>query len=143
VTLKWASKNPSADRNRFARFVLVGGSAAAINILSRIVLSRTMSYEAAIIVAYVCGMTTAFALNKLFVFAPSGRAVHNEYLRFTLVNLVALAQVWVVSVGLAFFIFPAIGFTWHAETIAHILGVAIPTVTSYLGHRHFSFAAAR
>ena len=136
---KHASKSSSAERYRFTRFLLVGGIAAAVNILSRIALSLAMSYGPAIVVAYVCGMTTAYILNKLFVFAPSGRAVHDEYLRFTIVNLVALAQVWIVSVGLTYFILPVIGFTWHAETVAHIVGVIIPTFTSYLGHRYFSF----
>ena len=142
MTPERSPKTPRAERNQFARFLLVGGIAAAVNILSRIALNLAMSYEAAIVVAYLCGMTTAYALNRLFVFAPSGRAVHDEYLRFTIVNLVALVQVWIVSVGLALFIFPLIGFTWHAETIAHIVGVIIPTFTSYLGHRYFSFAAA-
>ena len=53
----------------------------------------------------------------------------------------AVAQVWIVSVGLARFVFPAIGFTWHDETVAHVIGVLVPVVTSYLGHKHFSFAA--
>jgi putative flippase GtrA len=68
-------------------------------------------------------------------------AVASEYTRFALVNLAAVAQVWIVSVGLARLAFPAIGFTWHAETVAHVIGVAIPVFTSYLGHKHFSFAA--
>ena len=70
-------------------FFLVGGVAALVNILSRIALNLSMPYEMAIVVAYVCGMTTAYVLNKLFVFAPSGRAVHDEYLRFAIVNMVA------------------------------------------------------
>jgi putative flippase GtrA len=45
--------------------------AAVVNILSRIALNFIMSYEIAIVVAYVCGMTSAYVLNKLFVFAPS------------------------------------------------------------------------
>jgi putative flippase GtrA len=138
---KPASERSPADRYQFVRFVLVGGIAAAVNILSRIALNLVMSYEAAIVVAYVCGMTVAYLLNKLFVFTPSGRRIHDEYLRFTLVNLVAVAQVWIVSVGLAFYIFPSIGFTWNAETVAHIVGVIIPTFTSYFGHRYFSFGA--
>lgn len=56
---KRASKCPPDNRYRFVRFLLVGGIAAAINVLSRIALNLTMSYEAAIIVAYVCGMTAA------------------------------------------------------------------------------------
>jgi putative flippase GtrA len=131
----------SAERSRFVLFVLAGGTAALVNILSRIVLNWVMPYEVAIIVAYLCGMTTAYLLNRRFVFGSSGRGVASEYTRFALVNLAAVAQVWIVSVGLARLIFPAIGFTWHAETVAHVVGVAIPVFTSYLGHKHFSFAA--
>jgi len=131
----------SAERKRFVLFVLAGGTAALVNILSRIALNWVMPYEVAIIVAYLCGMTTAYLLNRYFVFAASGRGVASEYTRFALVNLAAVAQVWIVSVGLARLAFPASGFTWHAETVAHVIGVAIPVFTSYLGHKHFSFAA--
>ena len=131
----------SAERNRFVLFLLAGGMAALVNILSRIAFNWVMPYEVAIIVAYLCGMTTAYLLNRQFVFAASGRGVASEYTRFALVNLAAVAQVWIVSVGLARLVFPAIGFTWHAETVAHVIGVAIPVFTSYLGHKHFSFAA--
>ena len=131
----------TAEQRRFALFVVAGGIAALVNIASRIALNQAMPYEVAIVVAYVCGMTTAYALNKLFVFERSGRAVTDEYVRFTLVNLVAVAQVWLVSVGLARLLFPAVGITWHAETVAHVIGVIVPVFTSYLGHKHFSFAA--
>ena len=129
------------ERKRFALFLFAGGTAALVNILSRIAFNWLMPYEVAIVVAYLCGMTTAYLLNKRFVFASSGRGVASEYTRFALVNLAAVAQVWIVSVGLARWVFPAISFTWHAETVAHVIGVTIPVFTSYLGHKHFSFAA--
>lgn len=129
------------ERRRFVLFVLAGGVAAAVNILSRIVFNWAVPYEVAIVLAYVCGMITAYLLNKYFVFEASGRAVTSESLRFALVNLAAVAQVWVVSVGLARLVFPAIGITWRADTVAHVIGVAVPVFTSYLGHKHFSFAA--
>ena len=129
----------TAERRRFALFVGAGGTAAIVNIASRIVLSFAMPYEVAIVVAYLFGMTTAYALNKLLVFERSGRTVADEYLRFSVVNAIALAQVWAVSVGLARFVFPWAGFTWHAETVAHVVGVIVPVFTSYLGHKHFSF----
>ena len=131
----------AGERKRFARFLLAGGTAALVNIVSRIAFNWLMPYEAAIVVAYLCGMTTAYLLNRHFVFAASGRGVAAEYTRFALVNLAAVAQVWIVSVGLARFVFPAIGFAWHAETVAHVIGVAIPVFTSYVGHKRFSFAA--
>jgi putative flippase GtrA len=132
----------TGEHRRFALFVLAGGVAALVNIASRLAFSLVMPYEAAIVVAYGCGMTTAYALNKVFVFARSGRTLRDEYVRFTLVNLAAVAQVWLVSVGLARLVFPALGFAWHAETVAHVIGVMVPVFTSYLGHKHFSFSAA-
>ena len=137
--LKPTEQTP-ANRWQLLAFIVAGGIAALVNIASRIAFNLVMPYEAAILVAYVCGMTTAYLLNKQFVFSASGRGVTSEYMRFTLVNLVAVAQVWIVSVGLARLIFPAIGFMWHDETVAHTIGVLVPVITSYLGHKHFSFA---
>lgn len=129
----------SLAQSPFARFVVTGGIAAGVNILSRILLSPVMPYEAAIVAAYLFGMMTAYVLARLFVFEKSGRRVNSELLRFGLVNLIALAQVWLVSVGLDRWVFPMVGFRWHAETIAHVAGVASPVVTSYYGHKLFSF----
>jgi putative flippase GtrA len=131
------------NRFRFAFFLLAGGTAAGVNILSRIGFSLVMPYETAIIAAYLCGMTTAYLLNRTFVFTPSGRAPSSEYTRFALVNLAAVAQVWVVSVGLARVVFPFVGFAWHPETVAHVIGVMAPAYTSYLGHKYYSFAPAK
>ncbi len=136
------TSQPSPRRHRFLLFLAAGGVAAIVNIVSRILLNYVMPYEVAIVVAYLCGMTTAYVLNRLFVFDASGRSIHGEYLRFTLVNLLAVVQVWVVSVGLARFVFPLIGFVWHAETVAHVIGVIVPAITSYFGHKKFSFSRA-
>lgn len=125
---------------RFVRFLVTGGIAAGVNVVSRYFFSMIMEYRVAVIVAYLCGMTTAWVLSRAFVFEQTGRSRGAEYLRFGIVNLVAAAQVWVVSVGLAEYAFPALGFTWHTETVAHVIGVIIPVFTSYLGHKHFSFA---
>jgi putative flippase GtrA len=137
--LKPAEQKP-AGRWQLIAFIVAGGIAALVNIASRIAFNLVMPYEVAIFVAYVCGMTAAYLLNKQFVFSAYGRGITSEYMRFTLVNLVALAQVWIVSVGLVRLIFPAIGFIWHDETVAHIIGLFVPVMTSYLGHKHFSFA---
>ena len=67
------------ERQRFALFLFAGGTAALVNILSRIAFNWLMPYEVAIVVAYLCGMTTAYLLNKHFVFPRVRRwrrAVH-------------------------------------------------------------------
>lgn len=125
----------------FIKFLVVGAIAAVANIILRIILNYVVSYEMSIIVAYFIAMTIAFVLNKAFVFR-SQQSYRSEYIRFFLVNIIAVMIVWLVSIGLARLLFPAIGFTWHAETIAHVIGVMSPVVFSYFGHKHFSFGKA-
>lgn len=129
-------------QSQFLRFVLTGGFAALVNLGSRYLLNIVMPFPAAVAVAYLCGMVTAYLLGRMFVFERSGRSVANEFWRFTLVNMVAAAQVWLISVGLGEYAFPALKLGWHPLEIAHFIGVSVPVFTSYLGHRHFSFAKA-
>lgn len=128
------------EKARFIRFVLTSGVAAAVNLVSRYFLNFVMPFAAAVAVAFPFGMLTAYVLGRLFVFERSGRSVADELWRFTAINLLAAAQIWTISVGLAEYVFPAWGFKWHPLDIAHVIGVAAPVLTSYLGHRHFSFA---
>jgi putative flippase GtrA len=131
-------------RPEFLRFVAVGGIAALVNILSRYAVNTVMAYEYAVIVAYIFGMITAFILSKAFVFAhAAGGKAHGQFLRFTLVNVMAAAQVWGISVGLAEYLFPRIGFAFHPYDTAHIVGVIFPVFSSYFGHKYFSFRPAR
>jgi putative flippase GtrA len=133
------SETAPSRHSEFLRFLVVGGVAAVVNFGSRILLSEVTSFGVAVAIAYPIGMTTAYLLSKRFVFAASGRKAHDEFVRFAIVNVVAAVQVWLISVGLADYLFPYAGFAWHPEEVAHAVGVVAPTLTSYLGHRHFSF----
>lgn len=124
---------------RVFRFILAGGIAAGANFCSRIALARIVSYVPSILIAYVIGMTTAFVLNRLFVFKGATNPIHHQIGWFTVVNLAAIAQTVAISVGLANYMLPAIGINSHAETIAHGIGVLFPVITSYIGHKHLSF----
>jgi putative flippase GtrA len=125
--------------SRFARFLVVGGTAAVLNIASRVLFSYVIPFEIAVVLAFPVGMTYAFLMSRLFVFEPSERSVRSQYGRFAVVNLVALAQVWLVSVGLTYWLFPAIGWTIRAELVAHSIAVCSPVLTSYYAHRVFTF----
>jgi putative flippase GtrA len=129
-----------AQTSQFARFVVVGGFAAGVNVAARWLLDLALGYSAAIILAYLCGMVTAFVLSKRFVFAQSPLGTRTEFIRFGLVNLAAVAQVWAVSIALGDWLLPQIGVSHYAHDIAHVVGVAVPVFTSYWGHKHFSFA---
>lgn len=124
---------------QFLVFLLTGGTAAAVNFGSRIVYNLWMPFSPAVVCAYLTGMVTAFVLAKLFVFKDSQQAVHRAVGFFILVNLVAVAQTWAISVGLLRYVLPAMGVTMFAPELAHAVGVVVPVFTSYLGHKHLSF----
>lgn len=121
------------------RFLLAGGVAAAVNFSARIGLSVLLPYAVAVALAYFFGMATAFLLNRRFVFPGSTNRLHQQVLWFVTVNLVALLQTLAVSVLLADFVLPRAGVTWYAEEIAHAIGIVTPILTSYFGHRSFTF----
>jgi putative flippase GtrA len=131
-----------SEKARFATFLLTGGVAAGVNIAARWLLEFVIGFEAAVACAYLAGMVTAFLLARVFVFKQTAGAAHWQFVRFTMVNLVALAQVFLVSVGLARFVFPALAIPWLGETAAHVIGVLSPVATSYILHKHFSFRHA-
>lgn len=89
--------------------------------------------------AYVTGMVTAFVLAKLFVFKESDQSVQRSAIFFVLVNILAVFQTWIISMGLAFYVLPALGVHTFIDEIAHAIGVVVPVVTSYLGHKRWSF----
>jgi putative flippase GtrA len=124
---------------QFAVFLLAGGIAALANVLSRVAFSSVVPLEAAVVLAYLVGMGVAFALMRSHVFAPASGSLRRQAAMFTLVNVVALAQTLVVTLLLARWLLPALGARHHVEDIAHVVGVCVPIVTSYFGHKHLSF----
>ncbi|WP_375413861.1 GtrA family protein [uncultured Bradyrhizobium sp.] len=126
--------------NRFARFFLVGAAAAAVNILGRVLISCFVRFEYAVALAFPVALTFAFVMSRVFVFEASERPVWKQYLRFWLVNLVALIQVWLISIGLTYWLFPAVGWTFYPELCAHIIAVCSPVLTSYYAHKVFTFS---
>jgi putative flippase GtrA len=126
---------------RFARFVIVGIGAAAVNIVSRVVFSNFVRFETAVVLAFPVALTFAFLLSRQFVFEKSERQTGRQYVRFTIVNLIALFQVWLITIGLNDWAFPFIGWTYHAELLAHTIGVGSPILSSYYAHKYYTFKA--
>ncbi len=129
----------SGAREQVPRFLLAGGIAAAVNVTTRLATTPLLGYGWSIVLAYLVGLTTAWLLFRRYVFGPSSGHPAAEYLRFGLVNVVALAQVLAVSVLLADYLFPYTGFTFHAQTVAHVIGVLSPIATSFFAHRAWTF----
>lgn len=128
-----------SETQRFTLFLIAGGIAAGANYASRFGFSLWFSYPTAIVLAYLVGMAVAFALMRQYVFEGRGKAWGPQILRFVGVNVLAVLQTLLVSLLLARWLLPAAGIVEHAEAIAHAVGVAVPVLTSYLGHRHATF----
>lgn len=129
----------SSACRQFLLFVLTGAVAALVNVLSRIGFSLLLRFELAVLAAYAVGMVTAFVLARRFVFVRSRQSVRHSFAAFALVNLVAVLQTWLVSIGLRQVLVPLIGMVALVDLIAHSCGVMVPVVTSFLGHKHVSF----
>ncbi|WP_210735880.1 GtrA family protein [Massilia sp. Mn16-1_5] len=127
---------------QFAVFLVTGGVAAGVNFGSRIVLNQWMDFSIAVVLAYLCGMATAFFLARAFVFRDSTQSARRSAGFFILVNLLAVAQTWIVSLLLLHIVLPRMGVTRFAPELAHGVGVVIPVFTSYLGHKRWSFGSA-
>jgi putative flippase GtrA len=126
-------------KSEFARFVLVGGVAAAANIGSRVLFNMWVGFVPAVAMAFFVGLTTAFVLNREWVFLRSGKRWTHEAAWFIAINLLGLVQTIVVAWIFVRHLLPALGQTrWTAET-AHTIGVIAPIVTSYFGHKYFTF----
>jgi putative flippase GtrA len=128
-----------AGRSQFLGFVIAGGVAALANFGSRILLSEFLNYPTAILVAFLVGLATGFCLMRGHVFGASGRPLGHEIALFVMVNVLAVAQTLIVSLVLAYWVLPWFGVVAHAETVAHLVGVAVPLFTSYVAHKHWTF----
>jgi putative flippase GtrA len=128
---------------QFLFFVLTGGAAAVVNVLSRIGFSFLLRFELAVLAAYAVAMVTAYVMARRFVFRHSQHSTGRSFAAFALVNLVAALQTWLVSVGLRPWLLSWVGAVGVADLIAHGVGVMVPVFTSYLGHKHISFRETR
>lgn len=123
----------------FLLFLLAGSVAALANFLSRIYLNKFFSYGTSIFFAYCLGMLIAYFLMKIFVFKSSKNSNFKSSLYFTFINLLAVFQTWAVSLYLANSLLPSINLQQNIKEIAHAVGIIVPLITSYYGHKLLTF----
>lgn len=125
--------------SQFLRYLAAGGIAAAANYFSRFAFSVWFAFETAVVLAFFVGLTTGFILMRQFVFGGAGKPITPQAVKYAMVNLIALVLTVGVSSLLARWLLPALGVDRHVEAIAHAFGVAVPVLTSYVGHRVATF----
>ncbi|PIJ49278.1 hypothetical protein BL250_12810 [Erwinia sp. OLTSP20] len=124
---------------QFLRFLIAGGIAAGANFGSRFVFSMFVSYGFAVFFAYLVGMLVAFLLMRGHVFNASHGLLATQIYKFVAVNALAVLQTLAISLLLAHWLLPSVGIVVHAEAIGHLVGVLVPVVTSYFGHKLLTF----
>lgn len=129
---------------QFLRFIFAGGFAATANFGSRFLFNRWLGYEHSIILAYLVGMLVAFTLMRGQVFKAKKKSLIPQVIKFVIVNMLAVLQTLGISIGLVRWGFPySLGnfglVIPHAEASAHLVGVLVPVVTSYFGHKFLTF----
>ena len=124
---------------QFVIFLITGGTAAAVNFGSRIVFNQWFDFSYSVVFAYAMGMVTAFILAKLFVFKEGQQSLKRSMVFFVLVNVIAVLQTWLISMGMAYYLLPYFGVTRFVKEIAHAVGVIVPVFSSYIGHKKWSF----
>ena len=126
----------------FLRFLIAGGIAAGANFGSRFIFSMFLDYGFAVFFAYLVGMLLAFLLMRGHVFDAQCGPLAPQVGKFVGVNLVAMLLTLVISMALARWLLPSFGIVEHAEALAHLVGVLVPVVTSYFGHKFLTFRSA-
>jgi putative flippase GtrA len=124
------------------RFLFLGGCAAGVNWGSRFVWNLIMPFPEAVAAAYLTGMALAFVLFRYFVFPGAVTSIHLQIRNFVIVNIIGFVLTWSLSIALVDWLFPRISFTFHAQAVGHALAIGAPVVTSWFGHRHFTFRNA-
>jgi putative flippase GtrA len=127
----------SHDRQVAFRFLVSGASAAVLNLLSRYIFSQFIDFRVSVIAAHLVGMGLAFQLFRKWVFAESGSGLNRDLSRFIIVNLGGLVITWVVSVSLLTYVFTAASNV--EEFFCHVVGMSITTLSSFYGHRMYTF----
>ena len=124
---------------QFLRFLVAGGIAAVANVGSRFVLSMFFSYGVAVFFAYLVGMLVAFLLMRGHVFSAIQGPLAPQVTKFVGVNLLAAFQTLVISLLMARWLLPSVGIQNHVEALGHLVGVLVPVITSYFGHKFLTF----
>lgn len=127
---------------QFLLFLAVGGTAAFLHWLSRIILSHWFSFSWAVILAYGVGMAVAFTLNSLLVFPGSIKPRHRQARDFCVVNLAFFPFVWAAAIAVERLL-GSLGITLFREALAHGVAVSIPMFATFLAYKFFAFKDAR
>jgi putative flippase GtrA len=147
---KEASMSPNAVNRRavdtweFMRFIGTGVTATVGNLATVWVVGQRGSFGLALIAGSTTGFALSFVLSKLIAFkARSWDRAWVEALRFTLVHVAGAAVYWIVGFAVGRYILSGLLERQLAEVGGAFVGASFMTLTSYFGHRFFTYRTFR
>lgn len=78
-----------------------------------------------------------YYLENSFFFETNSSIISSS-IRFVFVNIVAIIQTYYVSIYLYLLLDKYTDWSYSRE-MAHFCGICVPAITSYYGHKYFSF----
>ncbi len=132
-------KSPDIMSLQFSYFLLSGALAALMNWSSRFLFSKYFDFQTSIVLAFFVGLFSGFFLMRLIVFKTSQNSIQRQVLRYFIINMLALAQTFMVSVLMVNVLEVFIEAKAISEAIAHATGIVVPVFISYLGHKYYTF----
>ena len=128
------------DVREFARFVLSGVTATIGNVTAVWLARRFLSFEIALLAGIATATTISFSLSKLFAFRSRSwnRAV-GEAARFLIVYTTGSTIYWMIAVFIRMFLLARGVAVEIAEPGSILVGAGTMMLTSYCGHRFFTY----
>ncbi len=132
------------DPAEFARFVASGVTATAGNLAVVWMLRRMVEYHFALVGGAATGLSISFAMSKLFAFrSREDFGLNGELGRFLMVWGAGTCVYMAVAMIMGTIVLPLWLPEGPAEMGGALCGAGSMAVTSYLGHRFFTYRSAR
>jgi putative flippase GtrA len=133
-------KASTIDVREFARFILSGVTATIGNMVAVWLARHFVSFEIALLAGIATAITISFALSKFFAFRSRSwnRAV-GEAARFLIVYATGCAMYWTVAVFIGTILLAHGVAVEAAEPGGILVGAGTMMLTSYCGHRFFTY----
>jgi putative flippase GtrA/SAM-dependent methyltransferase len=133
-------KVAAIDMREFARFVLGGVTATIGNVTAVWLARRFLSFEIALLAGIATAITISFSLSKLFAFrSRSWNHTVGEAARFLIVYTTGSAIYWMIAVFIRTFLLARGVAVEVAEPGSILVGAGTMMLTSYCGHRFFTY----
>jgi putative flippase GtrA len=124
-----------AEITRLGKFVFVGVLNTIVGYGAFFILSYSLNYLVALVIAHCVGVIHSFLWNKYWTF-QTGKLQAGEMLRFASVYLFTLVANIVVLGFMVDYL--------HADPrLGQLVALPLVTIASYAGHKYWSFKAGR